>query len=156
MAINLDNMSVFIDTNVWMYYFLGDAQRCADIVAMFTALAEKEAFVATNSLAAKDVFYLVQRALKRKAADDAFADEASIKAAAWSCIQQISHLAFITNLGMSEYLEACIFKDKHSDFEDNLMVASASPYDFFITYDSQLAKHVGRQALTPRELLKLI
>lgn len=148
--------SLLVDTSVWLDYFLG--RKGAQSAAKFLGKSlENDDVIVTSTSITKDVFYLIGASLKRRAIADGKADfESNAKAVneiAWQCLSTIQGMAVVLNQGFEQHLEAMVLRDANSDYEDDLLVATAqsADIDFIVTSDDRLLKSSPIPAITAEE-----
>lgn len=148
--------SLLVDTNVWLDYFLG--RKGAQSAARFLGktLENDDVLVTTTSIT-KDVFYLIGASLKRRTvADGEVNSERNAKTVneiAWQCLSTIQGMAIVLNQGFEQHLEAMALRDANSDYEDDLLVATAqsADIDFIVTNDDRLLKSSPVATITTEE-----
>lgn len=149
-------LNLLVDTNVWLDYFLG-RKHAKDAVRMLNKARECEDVVATAPCIMKDVFYIASSRVKKRARssganiDDG--DGRAINAAAWSCLKSMQERSIIVGQGFGQHLEAMLLEEECSDYEDDLLVATAKTcsIDYIITNDQKLIKANLFPTMTPKE-----
>lgn len=148
--------SLLVDTNVWLDYFLG--RKGAQSAARFLGktLENDDVLVTTTSIT-KDVFYLIGASLKRRTVADGGVNSGrnakAINEIAWQCLSTIQGMAIVLNQGFEQHLEAMVLRDANSDYEDDILVATAqsADVDFIVTSDERLLKSSPVAAITTGE-----
>lgn len=145
---------ILVGTDVWLAYFAGDEERCAEALGLFEACAEQDIDLLYTPISFKDVFCLVQDAVSAEA-DAAAQQPASV---AWACVDKMAEVATATSLSVSECEIARLMRDRHDDFGDNLLMAAAetSKASCVATFDEDLAARFAPACATPAQLTRLI
>lgn len=156
-------LKLLIDTNVWMDYFSGRSDRTADVARLFEiADVSEQIALFSSSLSVKDVSYLVSAAIKRECRrkNGSLSDNAIAAAdeTAWACVRQMRELALIAPVGADEVFDSFVFKYRHNDFEDDLMlgVANRIDADYVVTEDKNLIKHTNGVCINVQQALRLV
>jgi predicted nucleic acid-binding protein len=157
-------LKIMLDTNVLLDFYLG-RNSCDDVARMLAILESRGDAIYVTALSLKDVFYIIPRAL-RPATDTSASAGAEKSAAsdpaetwareeiAWACIKDATEHFLVAKAGEQEVLRARSLRALHSDFEDNLQVATAESLevDFFITLDTGLRVACPLATMTPSQM----
>ena len=152
---------LLLDTNVLLDYFIRRNERNAAVVELFGLADACEGVVlCVASLTLKDMYYLLERFLKREAAAQGRASDAAAAAArtaAWACVRQVLDHVQVVSVGLDEVLEACALRRIHGDFEDDLILAAAmkAGADYLVTSDGRLERHVPEASVDVARALEL-
>lgn len=155
-SVDRKHLSVLFDTNVWLDYFLG-RELAKSASGAFQRAMEKDDAIVTTAPIMRDVFYLVGTELKRNARAEGVecvqADSKAVAEVAWECIAFMRGHCAVLNVGAPEELVAFTLRQENTDFEDNLLIATAqrANVDYVITNDKRLLKSNLVPALSPRE-----
>ena len=150
------HLTLLIDTNIWLDYFLGRKGATDAAAAVQCALDHEDAIVVTPGIL-KDVFYLVGSTIKRRARKEEgnVSEDSALVAneASWACLSSMQGLAAVLNQGFGEHLEASALRPKNADYEDNLLLATAknAKLDYIITSDKGLLANEVMPALAPAQ-----
>lgn len=153
---------IMLDTNVVVDYLLGREPGCSDCAKLISMHAACEHALYIAALTLKDAFFLVSMHLKRmeRQAAGSLSEEAAraINEIAWSCVRQLMENTLVLPTGRAESLQATILRSVHSDFEDNLMVATAidAGIDYLVSNDERLVKHSPIACLTSADAVALL
>ena len=153
---------ILVDTNVWLDYFLPWRTHSRDACAfMAYALSQDCALLyAVHSL--KDIFYLVESALKRKTREETggLTESQALAAAeaAWGCVACIRENATAVGADESDAWLACKYRFISNDLEDNFIMASAqrAQVDYLVTSDAVLLRKATVEAHTLQDALALM
>lgn len=146
---------ILVDTDVWLAYFAGEEERCAEALGLFEACAEQDIDLLYTPISFKDVFCLVHDAVRAEA-DAPFAQQPA--SVAWACVDKMAEVATATSLSVSECEIARLMRDRHASFDDNLLMAAAetSKASCVATFDEGLAARFAPACATPAQLTRLI
>ena len=154
--------SLLIDTNVWLDCFLpGRKNREASLALMEKALDQGTPLFYTAGIA-KDVFYLVSAAMKRKAREQmgslSEGDARAIQAVAWGCVGNMRDVATAVGADESDLWLACEYRSVHGDLEDNLLIAAVrrSSATYLVTNDQTLLRHAPIAVLSSQDALRAL
>ena len=150
-----------IDTNVWVDYLLGIEPFCSDIVKLFQTANERDVSLLYTPTTLKDVFYIVPRQLRREEPSndpDSSSEVGARTRIAWACVETITSISSAAPQSMAECNLAWMLRHKHSDFENNLVIAAAETCnaDYVITYDRQLINRFAPACITPGQATDLL
>lgn len=152
-----------LDTNVWLDYFL-DRGKLHEITASLigSAFSTDNIQLCTAILSTRDVYYYVQKELKRASVEEeGEVTEANVYAAhevAWACLTTLRNLSFVVPADETDMVEASVLRETHFDYEDNLIAAAAKRVkaECIVTSDEQMLKHQPYKCITPEAAIKLI
>ncbi len=138
----------FIDTNVWLDYFIASRRGHAAAVA-FIKLALREGVALLYTVAtSKDLYFLVEREAKRLLREQHGAalseqDAHVARDTAWDALLAMRSLACAVGCDEADVELACKHRALHSDYEDDLLIAAALRADAMalVTGDEQLLRH---------------
>jgi len=167
---------VLVDTNVWLNYFLGVEPFCSEATSMLAACIRADGNLLYTPTAAHDIFYLVQRVLRRRereelqsargkvvpgechTSDRRVLSVRSYAPAAWGCVERMMEIAHASPLSFAECELARQLRSRHGDFEDNLVIASAETcdVDYIATFDKDLIRHFAPVCVRPREVTRAL
>ncbi|WP_080802180.1 type II toxin-antitoxin system VapC family toxin [Arabiibacter massiliensis] len=150
---------VVVDTNVWLDYLMGDRPNHDDSFAFIVEAKRREVPLVIPSHALKDVFFIFQQQLKIAARETGDLPSeraaASARQAAWAALDLIMDLAVVGPSDQSDAWIAAKQRALHSDYEDNLVVATAQRLGarMLVTNDAKLVLHAPVAALTAADAL---
>lgn len=155
-------LKLLLDTNVLVDYAEGNPATLQNVMRIFNAGAKKRVVLYVSPLSLKDTFYLVQRcskrALEQEGVQPSEGDFLAAQEIAAASIRHILELVVIAPLGHSECMHALSLRSVNSDFEDNLIIASAARVnaDYLVSSDKQLRHNAPVACLTPHEAAALL
>lgn len=157
MRVSGTNLSLMVDTSVWIDYFMrskldnGASERLLEAAI----LNDTPLLVCPTTL--KDVFYILPRRFRQQDTREGTA-ATSYEPAAWACIERILELAIPSPLGLFECTLARNLRNKFGDLEDNLILASgeSAQADYIVTRDRPLLQRFPEVCVTPERALELI
>ena len=150
------HLPAFIDTNVWLDYYLGRQGADDATSALLAAISNEDAIVVTIPIL-KDTFFLLQAALKHRIREETGhvneTDAHAVNEIAWACIRDMASMSCVIDTGVADHLEACILQGVCSDYEDAILIAAAqrTQVDYIVTGDKGLLANGVVGALTPAE-----
>ena len=109
----------------------------------------------------KDVFYLLETGLMRKARAEGFCSESdyvAIKHLVWGCIENMRENAVAVGADESDAWLACKYRRLSEDLEDNfvLVAAERANADFIVTNDEQLIRKATVAAYSPEDAVRYL
>ena len=156
-------LRLLLDTNVWVDYFLARGQRGRDAAALVTAsYGRDDVALYVSALSVKDVYYLLQAALKAQLRAEGRevtpSDAAAAREVAWGCVRRVLELALVVGTTRTEVLRAVSYRRLHDDLEDDLLLSAATTCDadYVVTSDEALGRHVAGSTLIPAEAAGLV
>lgn len=157
---------VLVDTNVWLAYFLGVQPQCSESLRMIEACLASGTELVYAPTAPKDVFYIIQRELRRRQVEQVDGGDEQAKSnrgvsfapAAWACVERMGELATAAPLGAAECELARMLRSKHGDYEDDLVIACAETVDarFVATFDEQLISRFSPVCVRPADVASAV
>ena len=153
---------VMLDTNVIIDYLMGRAPGCDDCARLIAMHYAGKHAVCVSALSLKDAYYLVSMQLKRmeRKASGALSEDMAQAAnqVAWSCIRQLIESTLVLPTGRAESLQALVLRSAHSDFEDDLIVATAlsADIDYLVSNDADLIQHAPIACLSSADAVALL
>lgn len=150
-------MSLVIDTNVWVDYFLNNELDRGASKRLLECAVKNDVSLLVCPTTIKDVFYLLPRRFKRQDALEG-KPETSYEPVAWACIESMLELATPSPLGLFECTLARSLRSKCKDYEDNLILASSesAKADYIVTRDGLLLQRFPEACITPERAIELI
>ena len=147
-----------VDTSVWIDFFLRGERGYEEARQFFMEAERREIGLLYTATTLKDVFYLIPRRLRTRALSEGDATEVSFAPAAWACVRAMTEIATVAPLSLPECDLAWMLRNKHGDFEDNLVIAAAETCnaDYVVTYDRELLEHFPPACITPQQALELL
>ena len=147
-------LTVLIDTNVWLDYYLPDRKGNREAYELIDCLLDADAQITYSPLSTKDVYYLIMKALKRtvRQPDNELNDlqALSIREYAWGCIDNMMQNA--VSLPIDERVVWMARKSKGivPDYEDGLVVGAGelADVDYLVTSDKRLLSNPQIKALS--------
>ena len=157
MRVSGKNLSLIIDTNVWIDYFMRSEVDAGASERLLEAAILSETTLLVCPTTLKDVFYILPRRFRQQDMREGKAGP-SYEPVAWACVERILELATPTPLGLFECTMARSLRDKFGDLEDNLVLASgeSAQADYIITRDAPLLQRFPEACITPDRALELI
>ena len=157
---NKTKRKALLDTNVWLNYYAGRADGESSKIAIKKLVAANwEIYACATST--KDVYYLLRVYLKsqyNKNGVQGFKQSQinAIDEVAWKSIEHMMAIAKLVSVEPSDCKRALQLRETHSDYEDNLIIASAESInaDLLITSDKTLLKHAPIKTTTPAQICK--
>ena len=156
-------ITLLLDTNVWLDYYLGWRRGHAAAVELVMRACEQDADLLYAAVTSKDVFYQIGAELKRhaRAVNAGVLDEPAAQAAgeaAWACVEHLDEIATVVGCDLSDLWLARKQRALHADYEDDLVIAAAlraSP-TCLVTSDEALLRHAPVAALCVEDAAKLL
>ena len=151
-----------LDTNVWLDYELGMRVGHDTAFKLVESATRNGVRLGMASHSLKDAFYIVMQLLKAMNRESgAIPEERATHAArqtAWGVLDHLMQLAELIGADYSDAWVAAKYRNLHSDYEDNLVVAAAirAKADYLVTSDTQLLKQSPVSTLTPTSALEII
>lgn len=155
-------MSLLLDTNVWLDYFIAKRAGHADAVRLIGEACRKDVALLCTALILKDVYYLLGVAFKREqralSGPLSPGSAAAVNEAIWGCIRCMNDMATVVGSDASDVWLAMKLRPVHGDLEDNLVAAAVKRAEasYLVTGDERLIKHAPVAVLAPAEALALI
>lgn len=140
-------LSILLDTNVWLDYFLGSRNGHAMACSLVNLAFEKNQTLTYSLSSVKDVYYIMGLKLKKAAREEkgCLSDSAAAaaNAAAWGCINNMQEIACAIPIDLPDVWMASKQRVIHADFEDDLLIAAAkrAQVDYLVTNDERLLRH---------------
>ena len=153
---------LLIDTNVWVDYYIDRSPGHQAARTLITSALRQDAVLYISTLSMKDVFFIIEQTLKRYARQELGELTDSSRAAAteiaWASLHNILETAISVPVSRNEALLAFTYRDRHNDFEDNLLLAAAQQagVDYLVTADERLRRHSPVPALSPQAAIELL
>ncbi len=153
--------TIFVDTNVWLDYFIPHRLRREDAVLLLETARALDVPLAYASQSILDVYYRVQDECKRwwRQSSKLTEDVArAIKAQAWDFVNVMQAYGTAVPVDASDVYEACRLRELHNDLEDNLILAACqrAKASFLVTNDKTLLAHATTCAKIPRDMVRLM
>lgn len=146
--------TVFLDTNVWLDYFDADRAGNSSAMSLVSLCFDCDYAITSASLSMNDLFYLLQanekRNLRQRGIEINEKTALIIKDQATACVTLATELGTMLSVGHNELRMARVLSKTHSDFEDNIVVATALKAKpmLFVTNDIELIKHAPLPAVS--------
>jgi predicted nucleic acid-binding protein len=153
--------SLFLDTNVWVDYFLDRGIRHGLAGRLVAVADQREVSLYTSLTSLKDTYYIVAAELKHIARDEGRLDAGNagaINQIAWSCVHSMLEYSTVIPAGTGDVWEASMLRTVHADFEDNLLLAVAKKCraDVLVTEDAALRAHAPLRTASIEEAIALL
>ena len=148
-----------VDTSVWLSFLIRDEYGYEEAKRFFLEAEKRGAQLLYTATSLKDVFYLVPRRLRARVVDPEGSEgEVSFAPAAWACVRTMTEIAIAAPLALPECDLAWMLRNKHDDFEDNLIIAAAETCDadYVVTYDKRLLERFAPVCITPAQAMGLL
>ncbi|MDO4443185.1 MAG: PIN domain-containing protein [Slackia sp.] len=155
-------MSLLLDSNVWLDYFIAKRPGHADAVRLIGEACRKDVTLLCTSFIMKDVFYLLGVIFKREeralAGSLSHDSAAAVNEAIWGCIRCMNEMATVVGSDAVDVWLAMKLRSVHGDLEDDLVVAAAKRAEttYLVTNDERLIKHAPVAALMPADALAMV
>lgn len=155
-------VSMLIDTNVWLDYFLASRPGYEAAFEFFSALTDKEVDLYYAATTAKDVFFIAGSILKSDWRKEhgvlTEANSRAINVMCWAIAASMEEMATPVGVDASDLWLAEKYRSLHGDLEDNLILAAAqrAKADVLVTCDEGLIKHAPLPALTPQDAIAYV
>lgn len=146
-----------LDTNIWLYYFLGENAYKHEIMDLITSGQDDGVDILFTPTTAKDLFYVLPRALRRAGA---IGPDETMSSIAWGCLERMFELATPAPQSAAECHIARTLRSTIPDFEDAMIIAAAETAgaDYIVTLDKELLRDMPEVCVDParaRELAAL-
>ncbi len=157
-----DDLSLLVDSCVWVDSYLGDHPRHDESLAFLTKARERGATLLYGASKLETMFYILSAEMKRiiKAGKGEISktDAHVARAFAWGCIENVRELATAVGVDTGDLWLASKYRSIGSDFEDNVLLAAAkrSNADFIVTWDRVLCTTPVAKVATPADMLSLL
>ncbi|NMM99666.1 PIN domain [Bifidobacterium sp. DSM 109958] len=160
--------SVLLDTNVLLDHLMRRDGRAGHATAMLKACIRHDVTLQCASTSLKDIAYISAAALRRELSSrEALSPDSLLETATmrellhripWQCVEQVRALCGIVAVDRETCDRAIALRDRHDDFEDDLIVAAAqrSGSAYVVTSDRQLISHFPGYCITPSRLTALL
>lgn len=152
-------VSLLIDTNVWLDYFLASRPGHESAFKFFFALSDKEANLFYAATTAKDIFFIAGSIMKGDWKKEhgclTEANSSAINVMCWGITEAMEEMATPVGVDASDFWLARKYRSLHKDLEDNLVLAAAqrAKVDVLVTNDVNLIKHAPVPAMTPDDAI---
>lgn len=139
--------NIFVDTNVWLDYYLAERQYHVLACQLIDYAVAHEVVVYSCIPSLKDLYFLYQRQRKREVREvsgDILPEQARvITSHAWQIIREVRQIATFVTLDAIDIDYAIALQRIHNDFEDNLILAASrrAYADYLVTNDTKLRNH---------------
>jgi len=150
---------VLVDTNVWLDQYLPDRVRRKESQAFVDRALERGVELAFPASIIKDVFYIVERELKRAVRAETGsvreADAHAIRRIAWGVVDNMQEVATPVGMDLSDVWLASKWRQVDGDLEDNLVRAAAkrAKVDLVVTWDRGMLAKAVVPTVTPVDAL---
>lgn len=157
--------AVVFDTNLLLDLALTFRSHHDDASALYFQCQQANVSTRCVPLSLKDVFYIVPHLLRNKVKGNKSESDVSrlelttvnliATKLAWAAIQHIHETFEEMSIGPEESEEALRLREQHNDYEDNLIVASAtlSGSDCVATYDKRMVADFPHLCAMPAQIL---
>jgi len=152
-------LSFLVDTSVWLSYLIRDEFGYADAKDFLLEAEERGSSLLYTATSLKDVFYLVPRRLRARMVGSGSVEAGvSFAPAAWACVRTMTEIATAVPLSLPECDLAWMLRNKHGDFEDDLIIAAAETCDadYVVSNDQRLLERFAPVCITPRQATELL
>lgn len=146
-----------LDTNIWLYFFLGEDAYKHEIMDLIASGQDDGVDILFTPTTAKDLFYVLPRALRRAGA---IGPDETMGSIAWGCLERMFELATPVPQSAAECHIARMLRSTIPDFEDAMIIAAAETAgaDYIVTLDKELLRDMPEVCVDPtraRELAAL-
>lgn len=157
-----EQTKVLADTNLWLDKYIPHrpTSEASSEVLRLCVRDDIALLFPLRSLA--DVFWQVTRDrknwLRKEYGKIAEKHSHAVNADAWACIDNMMEVGTPVGANVSDVWIAQHLRDKHPDFEDDMVLAAAqrAGVDYLVTSDRQLIQKADVVALTPEEMLAVL
>ena len=162
MAAEKNSIRLLVDTNIWIDNYLCHRPGYESACKFIYEATQRTIALTYPSTSAKDVYYAVCTGLKQTIRSEKGSltetDALACNEIAWRCIQNMMDIATAAPISEAEMWLACRYKKLHSDFEDDLVLASAetSKATYLVTSDKKLLGKSPLPAFTPDDMLTFL
>lgn len=153
-------MQLLLDTNIWMDYYLEQRVGHASAMSLLAYAIDHGHNLAYAVTTSKDVFYLInagaKRILRKENNGTLSEDQARVASQlAWACLGHMAENAIPIGCDLSDVWLAEKYRNLHTDFEDNLVLAAAqrAGVDLLVTGDVNLIQHSPVAAMNAQDAL---
>lgn len=147
-----------LDTNVWLDYCLPNRAGHEASFKLIDACLRKDIplYCAISSL--KDVFYLIERAIRNALSKEGKRNEGVSSEIAWGMLERIRDIAQPVASDASDVWIAAKCRSLHEDFEDNMIIAACMRVgaSHLVTNDTTLREDAQVSTLRPDQALALL
>ncbi|KAB7790698.1 PIN domain [Bifidobacterium leontopitheci] len=170
--------SVFLDTNVLLDHLMQRDGESGAATALLKTCVRHDIPLRCAATTLKDIAYVAEATLRRELAAKGRAEQADassrdgaerspleretirclIRRMPWHCVEQTRALCDIVAIDQETCDQAFSLRNRHDDFEDDLIVAAAlrSGSDYLATSDKRLIDHFPELCATPRRLVEMV
>ena len=149
---------LLLDTNVWLDYCLPNRAGHEASFKLIDACLRKgiPLYCAISSL--KDVFYLIERAIRNALSKEGKKNEGISPEIAWGMLERIRDIAQPVASDASDVWIAAKCRSLHDDFEDNMIIAACMRVsaNHLVTDDAKLREDAQVSTLRPDQALALL
>ena len=142
---------------IWLYYFLGEDAYKHEITDLIASGQDDGVDIRFTPTTAKDLFYVIPRALRRAGA---IGPDETMSSIAWGCLERMFEFATPAPQSAAECHIARMLRSTIPDFEDAMIIAAAETAgaDYIVTLDKELLRDMPEVCVDParaRELAAL-
>lgn len=142
---------------IWLYYFLGEDAYKHEIMDLIASGQDDGVDIRFTPTTAKDLFYVLPRALRRAGA---IGPDETMSSIAWGCLERMFEFATPAPQSAAECHIARMLRSTIPDFEDAMIIAAAETVgaDYIVTLDKELLWDMPEVCVDParaRELAAL-
>lgn len=143
-----------LDTNIWLYYFLGENAYKHEIMDLIASGQDDGVDILFTPTTAKDLFYVLPRALRRAGA---IGPDETMSSIAWGCLERMFELATPAPQSAAECHIARTLRSTIPDFEDAMIIAAAETAgaDYIVTLDKELLRDMPEVCVDPARAREL-
>lgn len=155
-------LRILLDTNVWLDRYVPHRPGADVANALLSRCVEDDVIALYPLRSIGDVFWQVTKNnelwVKESKGQISEAYAHAINAMAWDCVTNMQEIAMAVGAEYTDVWRATKYREIHSDFEDNMVLAAAerAKVDYLVTSDRQLIEKATVCALTPEDMLTVL
>lgn len=156
------NLSLLVDTNVWLANYLPTRAGHANARTFLQAAWQQSTTLLYPAPILKDVFYLLGLEYKRQIRSEkgvlSEEDTAVVQELCWGCVHNMRELATAVGIDEADLWLACKYRTLNHDLEDNVVIAATmrSKANYLVTFDQDLIRKAPVPAMLPQDMTALL
>lgn len=155
-------LRLMVDTNVWIDRFVPGRPKADVAQRFFARCSADDVLLLCPPHAPQDLFFVVQRDAKQwirqQKGELTEAWAKAINEHAWEQVHQMLEVGTAAAMGPADIWLAQKYRELHSDFEDDIVIAVAQRVkaDYLVTSDKRLIAKSPVAALAPEDMLTVL